>query len=346
MDNSTVVTAEFTINLPVKETVAAPVITPNGGTFTGSQTVTITCATEGTKIYYTTDGSAPTTSSKLYEGAFTISATTIVKAIAVKDGMVDSEIATATFTKKSSGGGGGGGGGGSRPNTPTDPNPSIGGSSKSWSDIAADLSKLTNGSETTIQLNGNTTVPLEVIKAIADKDSKVTFVIDSVFSWVIDGAEITTPVAIDLTLIKTASTKHDGLRGIEGTQFKINGTNVPTDLEIAFIKAHAGKFANLYKNVSGKLVFVTCAKLGEDGEVILPDVVEKGEYVVMLCEFSDRLGDMDNDGIMNAKDAAAILKDIVEIEPGKNPLMADFNGDGKVNAMDAAAILKIIVGLA
>ena len=55
---------------------------------------------------------------------------------------------------------------------------------------------------------------------------------------------------------------------------------------------------------------------------------------------------MDNDGIMNAKDAAAILKDIVEIEPGKNPLMADFNGDGKVNAMDAAAILKRIVGLA
>ena len=49
---------------------------------------------------------------------------------------------------------------------------------------------------------------------------------------------------------------------------------------------------------------------------------------------------------MNAKDAAAILKDIVEIELGKNPLMADFNGDGKVNAMDAAAILKRIVGLA
>ena len=100
------------------------------------------------------------------------------------------------------------------------------------------------------------------------------------------------------------------------------------------------------KVVDGKLVFVTCAKLGEDGKVILPDVVDKGDYVAMLCEFSDRLGDMDNDGVMNAKDAAAILKDIVEIEPGKNPLMADFNGDGRINAMDAAAILKRIVGLA
>ena len=103
---------------------------------------------------------------------------------------------------------------------------------------------------------------------------------------------------------------------------------------------------NLYKSVDGKLVFVTCAKLGVDGKVILPDVTEKGDYVAMLCEFSDRLGDMDNDGVMNAKDAAAILKDIVEIEPGKNPLMADFNGDGRINAMDAAAILKRIVGLA
>ena len=93
-------------------------------------------------------------------------------------------------------------------------------------------------------------------------------------------------------------------------------------------------------------IAVTCAKLGADGKVILSDVIEKGDYVAMLCEFSDRPGDMDNDGIMNAKDASAILKDIVGLEPGKNPLMADFNGDGKVNAMDASAILKRIVGLA
>ena len=33
---------------------------------------------------------------------------------------------------------------------------------------------------------------------------------------------------------------------------------------------------NLYKSVDGKLVFVTCAKLGVDGKVILPDVTEKG----------------------------------------------------------------------
>ena len=55
---------------------------------------------------------------------------------------------------------------------------------------------------------------------------------------------------------------------------------------------------------------------------------------------------MNNDCVTNADDAAAILQDIVCLEPGKNPLMADFNGDGRINAMDAAAILKRIVGLA
>ena len=326
--------------------VAAPTLSPNGGTFSGSKTVTITCATEGAKIYYTTDGTEPTKESTFYEGALTLTATTTVKAIAIKDGMVDSAVATATFTKKSSGGGGGGGYRPTSPTTPTDPNPSIGGSSKSWSDVAADLAKLTNGSETTITLNGNTTIPVEVIKAIDDKQLKVTFVVDSVKSWKTDGAEITNPAAADLSILTTSKQKTDALRGISGLQFTTNNTNIPTDLEIAFKTVHVGKFANLYKSVDGKLTFVTCAKIGADGKVILPDVIEKGDYVAMLCEFSDRPGDMDNDGVMNASDASAILKDIVGLETGKNPLMADFDGDGKVNAMDASAILKRIVGLA
>ena len=180
---------------------------------------------------------------------------------------------------------------------------------------------------------------------IADTDSKVTFVIDSVFTWVVDGAKITAPAAADFSFIRTASQKHDGLRGIEGTQFKINNTGVPAGLEIAFRSEHADKFANLYKSVDGKLVFVTCAKLGADGKVLLPNVTEEGNYIVMLCEFSDLPGDMSNDGILNAMDANAMLKDIVSLESGANPLMADFNGDGNANAVDASAVLKRMVGL-
>ena len=250
-----------------------------------------------------------------------------------------------TVQKKSSGGSSGGGGG-YRPTTPTEPNnPSIGGSAKSWSDVAADLGKLTNGSEATIELNGSTSISVDVIKAIADKDSKVTFVINSVFSWVVDGSQITTPVAADLTLTKTTSTKSNSLRGIEGTQFKINNTNIPTNLEIAFKSSHAGKFANLYKNVDGKLQFVTCAKLGEDGKVILTNVTEKGDYVAMLCEFSDRPGDMDNDGIINPKDSLAVLKNFLDIEKGANPLVSDVNKDGFINPKDALIILEKFLGI-
>lgn len=338
----------------IVEKTAAPVITPNGGSFTGSVNVTITTATDGAKIYYTTNGSDPTTSSTQYDKSFTISATTTVKAIAIKDGMENSAVVSATFTKKSSGGtsggssGGGGGssGGSSRPSTPTSTNPSIGGSAKSWSDVAADIAKLTIGSKVTIELNGSTTVPVDVIKAIADKDSKVTFVIDSIFTWVVDGAEITTPAAADLSILASGKLKTDALRGISGTQFTLNSTNIPTDLEIAFKTGHAGKFANLYKSADGKLVFVTCAKIGADGKVILPDVTDKGDYVVMLCEFSDCQGDMNNDGVLTSADASAILRDIVGLETGANPLMADFNGDGNMNAKDASEILKRIVGLA
>lgn len=90
-----------------QDTVKTPVIKPNGGNFYGSQRVTITCATEGATIYYTTDGSTPTQSSKQYTEAFSITDDTTVKAIAVKANYNDSAVAEAEFTKRTGGGGGG-----------------------------------------------------------------------------------------------------------------------------------------------------------------------------------------------------------------------------------------------
>lgn len=331
----------FTVSIRDLSKLDAPVITPNGGTFRGSVEVSIT-AQEGATIFYTIDGSDPTADSIKYTAPFTITQDTTVKAVAIKENCHDSEIASAKFTKRSSSGGSSGGSG-SRPTTST--NPTIGGSSKSWSDIAADLEKLANGSEVTIQLNGNTTVPVEVIKVIGDKKLKVHFTADSSRGWFVDGAEITAPAAADFSLIRTASQKHDSLRGIEGTQFKINNTGVPAGLEIAFKSEHAGKFANLYKSVDGKPVFVTCAKLGADGKALLPNVTEKGDYIAMLCEFSDLPGDADNDGTLSALDSSEILKQIVGKAKSANSVMCDFDGNGNVNAMDASAILKRIACL-
>lgn len=81
--------------------VAAPVFAPaNGNTFVDKLTVGASCSTEGATIYYTKDGAEPTTGSDKFptEGV-TLTETTTLKAIAVKDGLDNSEVVTATYTK-------------------------------------------------------------------------------------------------------------------------------------------------------------------------------------------------------------------------------------------------------
>lgn len=86
---------------PPPNTVATPTITPNGGTFTTSTTVTLACATSGASIRYTTDGSTPTaTTGVLYSAPFVVNASKTVKALAYKSGMTNSAVASAVFTIK------------------------------------------------------------------------------------------------------------------------------------------------------------------------------------------------------------------------------------------------------
>lgn len=94
MDNSDVATATFTIAEPC----ATPTFSVAEGTYTSNQNVSLSCATDGATIYYTTNGDTPTSSSNAYSSAITVSKTTTIKAIAVKDGMADSDVATATYT--------------------------------------------------------------------------------------------------------------------------------------------------------------------------------------------------------------------------------------------------------
>lgn len=80
---STTASASYDMNFPPAP---APVITPNAGSYAGPQLVTITDAARGVPIYYTTDGSPPTTASKNYTGSFKVSASTIVAAMAAGNG--------------------------------------------------------------------------------------------------------------------------------------------------------------------------------------------------------------------------------------------------------------------
>lgn len=76
---------------------ATPSFSPVGGTYTSSQTVTISSTSSGASIYYTIDGSDPTTSSTHYTGPITVSAGTAVNAIAVASGLNNSAIGTANY---------------------------------------------------------------------------------------------------------------------------------------------------------------------------------------------------------------------------------------------------------
>ena len=78
--------------------VAEPQFSPSSCLFYPSTNVTISCATDGAEIRYTTDGSDPTESSTLYNGQIFIDDDATIKARAWKSGMNPSVVVTATYT--------------------------------------------------------------------------------------------------------------------------------------------------------------------------------------------------------------------------------------------------------
>jgi Chitobiase/beta-hexosaminidase C-terminal domain len=77
---------------------ATPNFSPFAGTYTSPVSLTMSDKSPGTKIYYTTNGNTPTTSSTLYTGAIQISHTTTVKAMAVGSVFAQSPVRTAIYT--------------------------------------------------------------------------------------------------------------------------------------------------------------------------------------------------------------------------------------------------------
>lgn len=94
--NSAVGTATYTIS--IVPAAATPTFSPVAGTYTSAQSVTISDTTTGAKIYYTTNGTTPTTSSTLYSGAITVNSTETIEAIATATGFSNSAVATAAYT--------------------------------------------------------------------------------------------------------------------------------------------------------------------------------------------------------------------------------------------------------
>jgi hypothetical protein len=77
---------------------ATPTFSVAAGTYTSAQSVTINDATAGAIIFYTTNGTTPTTSSSVYSGAITVSATETLEPLATASGYPNSAVAIAAYT--------------------------------------------------------------------------------------------------------------------------------------------------------------------------------------------------------------------------------------------------------
>jgi hypothetical protein len=85
----------LTAGLPAAST---PTFSPTPGTYSSAQSVTLLDSTPGAVIYYTTNGSTPTTSSSVYSSAIPVSATTTIQAMAVASGFGNSDVVSGTYT--------------------------------------------------------------------------------------------------------------------------------------------------------------------------------------------------------------------------------------------------------
>ena len=70
-----------------------------------------------------------------------------------------------------------------------------------------------------------------------------------------------------------------------------------------------------------------------------------GEYAVMVSKYTDLLGDVNNNGIVDVRDAASLLRYTVRLEQCENLPMGEMNNDSIVDLADALTVLRKTVGL-
>ncbi len=98
MTDSAVMSESYTITPLPQPQVATPTAAPSGGAVPVGTTVALSTTTPGATIYYTTDGSTPTTSSNVYNTPIPITGAVTIKAIAVLAGMTDSTVMSESYT--------------------------------------------------------------------------------------------------------------------------------------------------------------------------------------------------------------------------------------------------------
>ena len=242
-----------------------------------------------------------------------------------------------------------------KPDATTDENtvsdPTIEGSAvKGWTNLQAKLKSAEKGSRVKMYLNGNTSVPADIINTAIGRKLTLEFVVNDNVSWVIDTGKLKKTVASFSAGIKTKdvyipTVLIDNAGGDQVMKIHTYGENkIGAMLYVKTGSKVKNRFANLfrYNENTEKLDFESTSKVSTSTGIatLLPSV--GGDYVVML-DIQTRLpGDADNSTTIDARDAAAILKQIVTGSGIEDSW--DYNGDGFVNAIDCAMILKAVVG--
>ena len=305
---------DYTNNGSSTTIVAAPTFSLAGGTYTTEQNVTLACSTSGANIYYTTDGTKPSASSTQYQGAITISTTTTLKAIAIKDG-ISSEVAEAVYTINSGGNtpngdilvwesfsGYTGTSDGSNEINPSNNNLDY----RLWTTFtkvflcAGGYGKLGSGSATGsmnatgIELNGKGVLTFKVKKYSTD-GGKLNVTITGATAT---GDKQVTPQS-------------------DWTEYTINLTDANGNVSIKFATSSKRAYIDEIKLVS----------TNEDTPILL--------------------GDADNNGQVNVTDVTALVNIVLgkdENEPHiYNHQAADVNKDGKVDITDVTELVNMIL---
>jgi uncharacterized protein (TIGR03118 family) len=97
-------TVDATYTISSSSPTAAPDLSPGGGTFSSAQSVSISDATKGAVIYYTTNGTMPTTKSAVFSKPISVAANMTINAMAIAPGWTQSTVTSANYTISTGGG--------------------------------------------------------------------------------------------------------------------------------------------------------------------------------------------------------------------------------------------------
>ena len=320
------------------------------GTYTTDYTGALTAVREGTVIKFTTTPDSGYALKKATVNGDRVKASASGFSVTIT-GPTEIEI---TFGKSSSGGGGGSS---NRPSADTDVSarqPYIKASSsvKGWTDIAAyirDNAAALRGKETAIVLNGNSTVPEDVLKAAKAAKCTLRFITDDLGSLAVDPAESTAGFNAMVSVSGSSSNITLGAGAVPAfamttgsrTAYAFSSVRITAALGSGF----GGKTATLVKYEGGRYIGVTAAAADANGAVTFDFAdISGGTYYIALGARNYVENDVNGDNRVDIKDASLVLKQAFGVltEKEQEALLFDnvIPADGKLSIADAQRILK------